>query len=418
AVMIAGVENREEVREVGLWAKTGRVSKDGWNYPRSTSVAEPILEPSTAPINGTLPDVEQLLVETPVLEPHIGFLKELGLDFGWGPTALVEYVLEHIHVYAGTPWWASIVLSLLAIRIAIFKTYVGGADTSARLMAIKPHIDEIRERVNQARVQQDMPEMMRRSQEMRDIYAATGIKIWKSFLPFVAVPLGYGMFRLTRNLAELPVPGLENGGFLWFTDLTLCDPSYLLPIGTGYFTFLVFKLGGEAGAGGPMNPTMKRLLKWVFPICSTVFTAWWPAVMQLSFFTTSIMALLQSYLFKQPWFRKFWRIQPLSPQNSPGAPTGPEPGYRGMVIPTTAREVPQESETSQGGVFGSVGSKFKANLANLQERGQKYVDKTQAKPTSRRSAAETKEAKRYDEKRRKEIEQSKLHGHGKKHPRR
>ena len=163
---------------------------------------------------------------------------------------------------------------------------------------------------------------------------------------------------------------------------------------------------------------MKRLLKWGFPICSTVFTAWWPAVMQLSFFTTSIMALLQSYLFRQPWFRKFWRIQPLSPQNSPGAPTGPEPGYRGMVIPTTAREVPREPQTSQGGVFGNVGSKFKANLADLQERSQKFVDKNQTKPTSRRSAAELKEAKRYDEKRRKEMEQSKLHGHGRKHPRR
>ncbi len=30
--MIAGVENREEVREAGLWAKTRRVvSKDGWD---------------------------------------------------------------------------------------------------------------------------------------------------------------------------------------------------------------------------------------------------------------------------------------------------------------------------------------------------------------------------------------------------
>lgn len=165
-----------------------------------------------------------------------------------------------------------------------------------------------------------------------------------------------------------------------------------------------------------MNPRMKALLKWGFPICSTVFTAWWPAVMQLSFFMTSIMALLQSYLFRQPWFRNFWRIQPLSPH--PTAPTGPEPGYRGMVIPTTAREVPQEPQTSQGGVFGNVGSKFKANLADLQERGQKFVDKNQAKPTGRRSTAETKEAKRYDEKRRKEIEQSKLRGPGRKHPRR
>ncbi|KAL8729790.1 MAG: hypothetical protein Q9166_004513 [cf. Caloplaca sp. 2 TL-2023] len=177
------------------------------------------------------------------IEPHIGFLKELGLDFGWGPTAIVEWLLEHVHVYAGTPWWVTIVITMLAIRVAIFKTYVGSADTSARLLVIKPQMQEIRERLDQAKRSQDMASLVQQSQEMRNVYAVAGIKIYKMALPFVNLPLAYGMFRLTRNMAQLPVPGLEEGGLLWFTDMTLSDPLMLLPIGTGILSFYLFKAG-------------------------------------------------------------------------------------------------------------------------------------------------------------------------------
>lgn len=33
-----------------------------------------------------------------------------------------------------------------------------------------------------------------------------------------------------REMASLPVDSLRSGGLWWFTDLTLCDQFYLLPI--------------------------------------------------------------------------------------------------------------------------------------------------------------------------------------------
>lgn len=31
-------------------------------------------------------------------------------------------------------------------------------------------------------------------------------------------------------MANLPVPSLQTGGLLWFQDLTLSDPTYVLPL--------------------------------------------------------------------------------------------------------------------------------------------------------------------------------------------
>lgn len=90
---------------------------------------------------------------------------------------------------------------------------------------------------------QDMPEVTRQAQEMKAIYSVAGIKIWRNFLPFLSIPMGYGFFRLTRNMAALPIPGLDEGGALWFTDLTLSDPFFLLPMATGVATFYMFKVG-------------------------------------------------------------------------------------------------------------------------------------------------------------------------------
>lgn len=31
-------------------------------------------------------------------------------------------------------------------------------------------------------------------------------------------------------MANIPVESMKEGGLLWFTDLTVCDPYYILPM--------------------------------------------------------------------------------------------------------------------------------------------------------------------------------------------
>ena len=180
----------------------------------------------------------------PVYE-HLGFLKEMGLDYGWGPTAFVENLLEHVHVYLGTPWWASIGISMLLIRAALLKFYIDAADSNARRQTIKPHQEPITARMEAARAAKDQRAYKEAWLERSALNKRAGIVTWKSFVPFLQLPLGFGTFRLMRGMASLPVPGFDTGGLLWISDLTQSDPYFVLPIATAaayYFTFKVLSI--------------------------------------------------------------------------------------------------------------------------------------------------------------------------------
>jgi len=78
--------------------------------------------------------------------------------------------------------------------------------------------------------------MVLRSEKMQ-MERAVGYKAWKMFLPFAQLPIVIGAVRLMRDMATLPVPSLETGGLLWFQDLTLADPFFVLPIVTAYLYY-------------------------------------------------------------------------------------------------------------------------------------------------------------------------------------
>ena len=173
---------------------------------------------------------------------YIGYLKQLGLDYGWGPTAFVETLLEHVHVYADTPWWCTILLTALLVRAALFRFNLKASDHSAKL-ALAQHLTKpITERMKAARVAEDQVAMMAAATELKEVYKKTGFKILGMMGPFLQIPLGYGTFRLMRGMANLPVPGLDTGGFLWVKDLTVSDPYLLLPVVTALLFHLSVKV--------------------------------------------------------------------------------------------------------------------------------------------------------------------------------
>lgn len=147
-------------------------------------------------------------------------------------------------------------------------------------------------------------------------------------------------------------------------------------------------MGGETGAAA-WPPAMFQFLQWGMPIISTVFTSFWPAALQLSFAFSSLLSLVQTYLFKQPWFRETLRIHPLPPPTPPPS----EHPIKAMTIPTTARTKPAESEAPAQGLVGRVSTTLK-----------KYVPDNQPSPSGGRTKAQIAEAKRYEEKRTREIQ--------------
>jgi len=163
---------------------------------------------------------------------HIGYLKSLGLDYGYGPTALMEWALEHIHIFAGTPWWISIALTAVLVRTVLFKPYVDAAENASKMARIMPITKPITDRMTAASKAGDTDTMLKLRGELQMINKRAGVKFYKSFVPMVQVFAGYGTFVLLRAMSKLPVPGLETGGTMWFYNLTIPDPYFILPMAT------------------------------------------------------------------------------------------------------------------------------------------------------------------------------------------
>ncbi|RFU30746.1 hypothetical protein B7463_g5613, partial [Scytalidium lignicola] len=335
---------------------------------------------------------------------QIGYLKSLGLEYGWGPTSAMEYILEHVHVYAGTPWWASIALTAALVRVVMLKPYVDAASNSAKLATVKPIIDPIRNEMTQARVAGDTTRMMSLRQDITRINKRAGIQTWKSFVPLVQVFAGFGTFILLRGMAKLPVPGLETGGALWFYNLTYPDPYMIIPATTAVVLHFVMKRGGEQGVS-VMSPGMKKFFMYGMPAISFAFTWWLPAAVQISFFVMGITGWMQSILFQNPAFRRTFGM-PALPTGSTGAGGPNSPQYKGHINIRASSPLESQSSAVQAskpkgvvdGALKDIMSTYqgaKQSLSEVTGKGKDSLEKRRQK--SEREAAERYEAKRQAE---------------------
>lgn len=151
-------------------------------------------------------------------------------------------LLEALHVYGHLPWVGSALTAALLIRLALFRSILTASHTSAQLRVITPLTKPIQERMLQAVRSGNNLEGLKAKQEMAMIREQHGVKLWKTFIPMVQIPLGFGMFRVLRGMAALPVPELLSEKFLWMNDVTLADPFFILPVVTGTSLYFALKV--------------------------------------------------------------------------------------------------------------------------------------------------------------------------------
>ncbi|XP_040372096.1 mitochondrial inner membrane protein OXA1-like [Rosa chinensis] len=74
---------------------------------------------------------------------------------------------------------------------------------------------------------------------------------------FIQGPIFISFFLAIRNMAE-KVPSFQNGGALWFTDLTTPDSMLILPILTARTFWITVECNMQEGLeGNPVAQTMK-----------------------------------------------------------------------------------------------------------------------------------------------------------------
>lgn len=182
-------------------------------------------------------------------------------------------LLTTMHDWTGLPWWGSIVLSTLVIRTTLLPVTLLTMKNSALMGALKDDIAERREAVMTAMKSGDRTLAAVRQAEMQTFMRDAGVAPLRVLVgPLAQFPVFVSLFVGIRRLA-LNDPSFATGGISWFSDLSVMDPYYVLPVICGGTLFAMTEMGGDTGA--KMTPQMKMVMRSVAGL-SIPMTYWFP----------------------------------------------------------------------------------------------------------------------------------------------
>ncbi|PNY23669.1 Mitochondrial inner membrane protein OXA1, partial [Tolypocladium capitatum] len=205
--------------------------------PENTIPAPPT-EPAVPAAEVDLSSISDIINGKDILNmpEQLGYLHAIGLDYGWGPTSVMQWTLEHVHIWMGLGWGASIMATAFVLRAIMFYPQIRSLKFNAVMQNMRkdPRSQEAMKLVQQGFQERDM-EMRQKGQYLnkmlREQYGASN---WGIMWSLMQIPFTFGLFRIVSGMTNIPVPSLETAGFLWFTDLTATDPYFILPaVGTG-----------------------------------------------------------------------------------------------------------------------------------------------------------------------------------------
>lgn len=250
-----------------------------------------------------------------------GYMQSIGLAKSWWwPPELIQHIMEIVHVSTGLPWWATISLVTIGVRVVLFPLYVKSSDMMARNAKIKPQLDEIQAKLmSSIEMSESQQVMLQRKKLLKE----NGIKNRYLLAPMLQLPLALGFFAGLRHMANAPVAGLSDQGILWFQDLTAADPYLGLQCLSAAVIMGFMRLGGETGAQN-FSPTMKKVFT-ILPLVSIPATMSLSSAVVLYFFVNGLFSVLQSMILKNKIFRKWAGLSDIVPP-PPVDPSKPQEG--------------------------------------------------------------------------------------------
>lgn len=248
-----------------------------------------IPEVPALPIDGTL--IQQLAANG---EPTFS---SLGLG-GYSPIGILQWALEYMHVSLDLPWFATIALSTVVIRTMLTPLVVIAQRNAAIMRNVMPEMQDVQNRITEARQMGNSVEYAHANQELMQLMKSRGFNPLKNMLiPFAQMPIFLSYFIGIRRMVNTPVESLQTGGALWFTDLTLADPYYLLPLITSATLALTIHLGTDAvRVPGQETPMLMLFLK-AIPIVIFPFIMNFPAAMVVYWASSNFCSLIQVSTF-------------------------------------------------------------------------------------------------------------------------
>jgi len=226
---------------------------------------------------------------------------------GWSPTHLIMHSIEQIHLLAGIPYWEAIVVFTLAFRVAIIPLGVWTSQGSARMAAVRPHIQKLSDRLKSnpnadSRTKQEFAVESRALMKHYKVNPLTAL-----MMPLVQLPIFMSCFFALQGMGDF-FPGFATGGAFWFTNLNGADTTLILPAANALSFLIMIEMGADGLAASDQN-TFKWVMRGLV-VALTPLTMHMPQGLFIYWGANNAFSIVQAAVFKIQGVRKWLDIPP------------------------------------------------------------------------------------------------------------
>lgn len=254
----------------------------------------------------------------------IDFLSNL-----FGPlTDLLGASLRAFH-QLGAPWWLSIVILTVLVRVVLFPLTVKQVKNVRKMQELKPDMDRIRDEHKQ--------DPKKQQQALMELYAERQVNPLGGFLPIlIQMPVFITLYYTIKHFETLE--SFRTGGLLWFQDLTVADPYYVLPI-----LYAGTMMASQEITLRRTAARQKRLMR-LLPVAFGFFLHTFPSGLFVYWVSSNVITFVQNYAI--------YRGSPPAATPADGgapSPVGDPPGSEGgkEAAPSRRRSSRSENRSSK-----------------------------------------------------------------------
>jgi YidC/Oxa1 family membrane protein insertase len=193
---------------------------------------------------------------------------------------IMGFMLQTFHGW-GAPWWLSIMMLTVVVRTLLFPLTIRQVKSMRKMQDLKPAMDRLREE------HKDDPQKLQ--QEMMKLYKDGGANPLGGCLPIlVQLPIFLVLYYTIREFDKLD--SFRTGGLLWFQDLTVYDPLYILPV-----LYIATMMVSQEIATQNTAPEQRRIMRFL-PIVFGIVLLRFPAGLFVYWVTSNVISIVQNLL--------------------------------------------------------------------------------------------------------------------------
>lgn len=193
----------------------------------------------------------------------------------------LQHMLTFFYELSGSLGFANyglaIIFLTLVIKMVLYPLTVKQVKAMKSMQDLQPKMKELQDKYK------DKPEKL--NQEMASLYKEAGVNPLSGCLPMlVQMPILIGIFYAIRDYQYAQLPS-----FLWMTDLSATDPTYILPVLSAVTTYIQQKQ-----TTADMNQQAKMMMIFM-PFFIGYISISFPAGLVLYWVMSNVIQIIQQW---------------------------------------------------------------------------------------------------------------------------